>query len=164
MPVRLRGSQMDSTDIKILTMLQKNGREAHSNIAKAVGLSAPSVSEGIKKLCSERILHRYTAILNDKKVGKELTVFLNVYISNPRYEEAFTKEVTMLDDILECHHVTGDYSYLLKVKTQNTTTLENIITQKIRAIPGVARTLTNVVLSSLKEETYLNIDEQTKNR
>jgi Lrp/AsnC family leucine-responsive transcriptional regulator len=153
---------MDSTDIKILEMLQKNGREAHSNIAKAVGLSAPSVSERIKKLSSEGIVHRYTAILNDKRIGKELTAFVNVYISNPRYEEAFVKEVTKLDDVLECHHVTGDYSYLLKVKTRNTATLEEIIARKIRAIPGVARTLTNVVLSSLKEETYLNLEEPAR--
>lgn len=149
---------MDFVDIKILNLLQENGREAHSNIAKTVGLSAPSVSERIKKLCSEGIVKRFAAILDDKKIGKELTAFVNVYISNPSFEEAFVVDVTKLDDVLECHHVTGDYSYLLKVKTRNTATLENIISKQIRAIPGVARTLTNVVLSSLKEETYLNLE------
>lgn len=150
---------MDAIDIKILNILQENGREAHSNIAKAVGLSAPSVSERIKKLCTEGIIRRYVAILNDKKIDKELTAFINVYLSNPRYEEAFLAEVTELRDVLECHHVTGDFSYVLKVKTRNTTTLENIISKKIRSIPGVARTLTNVVLSSIKEETYLHLEE-----
>ncbi len=150
---------MDFVDIKILNLLQENGREAHSNIAKAVGLSAPSVSERVKKLCNEGIVKRFTAILNDNKIGKELTAFVNVYVSNPSFEEAFVVDVTKLDDVLECHHVTGDYSYLLKVKTRNTATLENIISKKIRSIPGVARTLTNVVLSSLKEETYLHLED-----
>ena len=124
-----------------------------------MGLSAPSVSERIKKLCGEGIIKNYTAILNDKMIGKELTAYVNVDISNPRYEKAFVSEVTKLHDVLECHHVTGDYSYLLKVKTRNTTSLENIITTKIRSIPGVVQTLTNVVLSSLKEETYLHLDK-----
>jgi len=150
---------MDAIDVSILNMLQKNGREAHSNIAKAVGLSAPSVSERIKKLCNDGIIKRYVAVLNEKKIGKELTAFVNVYISNPTFEESFRVEVSKLDEILECHHVTGDYSYLLKVKTKNTASLENIISKKIRSIPGVARTLTNVVLSSIKENTYLHLDE-----
>lgn len=149
---------MDPVDIKILNMLQRDGRKPLSDIAREVGLSAPSVSERLKKMSKEGIIKRYVAILDEKKVGKDLTAFINVSISNPKHMPDFDQKMREIDDVLECHHVTGQYSYLLKVRVKNPSVLEDLISNKVRSIEGVTSTLTNVVLSSIKEETLLSLD------
>jgi Lrp/AsnC family leucine-responsive transcriptional regulator len=149
---------MDPVDVKILNMLQEDGRKPLSDIAKTVGLSAPSVSERIKKMSKEGIIRRYVAILDEKRVGKELTAFINVSISNPKHIPGFDTKMQEIEDVLECHHVTGQYSYIVKVRVKNPSVLEDLISNKIRSVEGVTSTLTNVVLSSVKEETRLSLD------
>ena len=149
---------MDPVDVKILNMLQEDGRKPLSDIAKTVGLSAPSVSERIKKMSKEGIIRRYVAILDEKRVGKELTAFINVSISNPKHIPGFDSKMQEIEDVLECHHVTGQYSYIVKVRVKNPSVLEDLISNKIRSVEGVTSTLTNVVLSSVKEETRLSLD------
>jgi len=149
---------MDPVDVAILDILQEEGRKPVSDIAREVGLSAPSVSERIKKLTKEGIIKRYVAVLDEKKVGKELTAFINVSISNPKHMPEFASRMRQLTDVLECHHVTGQFTYILKVRAKNPSVLEDLISNKIRSIDGVTGTLTNVVLSSPKEGTRLNLN------
>jgi len=149
---------MDPVDVKILNLLQEDGRKPLSDIAREVGLSAPSVSERIKKMCKEGIIKRYVAILDDKKLGKELTAFINVSISNPKHIPGFDSKMLEVDDVVECHHVTGQFSCILKVRAKNPSVLEDLISNKIRSIEGVTSTLTNVVLSSVKEGTRLSLN------
>jgi len=150
--------KMDPVDVKILNILQEDGRRPLSEIARTVGLSAPSVSERIKKLSREGIIKQYVAILDEKQLGKDLTAFINVAISNPKHIPGFDSRMRELDDVLECHHVTGQFSCILKVRVKNPSVLEELISNKIRSIEGVTSTLTNVVLSSVKEVTRLNLD------
>ena len=149
---------MDPVDVKILNFLQEDGRKPLSDIAREVGLSAPTVRERLKKMSKEGIIKRYVAILDEKKVGRELTAFINVSISNPKYIPGFDRKMRELDDVLECHHVTGEFSCILKVCVKNPSLLEDLISGKIRSIDGVTSTLTNVVLSSVKHETQLSLD------
>ncbi len=72
-----------------------------------------------------------------------------------QYFDEFAKKVASLPDILECHRVAGIDSYILKVRTENTRALDRLLVEEIRTIPGVTRTQTTLVLSSIKEETAM---------
>lgn len=150
-------NMLDSTDIKILSILQHHGRHHLAEIAKEVELSPPAVMERVKKLESRHIIKGYHALLDAKKVGKDITAFIGVSISHQRYIESFAAHMARQADVLECHHVTGDESFILKVKTANTASLENLLAQ-IRSMEGVTRTVTKVALSTSKEGTILILD------
>src|ERR1043165_3414214 len=106
---------MDTIDLKVLEILQREGRTSPSDIAKAVGLSAPSVGERVKKLESAGIIRRYVALLDPNKVNRPITAFIAVSLDKPIHAKAFIQRIQELEDVLECFHVTGEMDYLLKV-------------------------------------------------
>lgn len=140
---------MDAIDVKIVRLLQKNARVTASEISGEINLSVPAVSERLRKLESTGVIEKYTAIVNPSSVKKELTSMMFVTLERPKYTDKFLEIVNTLDEIIECHYLAGDYDYALKVITENTFSLEDLIT-KIKAIQGVHRTRTIVVLSTVK--------------
>ena len=146
---------MDDVDAGIVDLLQADARLTQAQIARKVGLSQPSVADRIRKLEEQRIITGYTARVDPRKLGKDITAFIGVAIEHPRYFEAFAKKVMGLDEVLECHRVAGQDSYLLKVRTENTGTLDRLLTGELRTLPGVTRTHTTIVLCSVKEETHV---------
>jgi Lrp/AsnC family leucine-responsive transcriptional regulator len=150
-------SQCDHIDRQILALLQENCKLPLAKIGERVGLSAPSVIERIKKLEDQEVITGYRAILNARKLGKDVAAFIGVSISHPKLIGEFETKIAELDDVLECHHVTGQHTLLLKVKTENTSSLEELISE-IRSIEGVERTETMVVLSTHTERTQLAVE------
>ena len=148
---------IDEIDIKILFILQNNGRTHLAEIAKEVELSSPAVLERVKKLESSGIIKGYQAVLDPKKVGKDVTAFVGVSVSHQKYIDAFAAFIGRQRDVLECHHVTGEESFILKVKTANTDSLEKLLGD-VRSLEGVTGTVTKVVLSSVKESQKLEFD------
>jgi Lrp/AsnC family leucine-responsive transcriptional regulator len=148
---------LDDIDLRILMLLQEHCKMSLAKIGERVGLSAPAVIERIKKLEDNGIVTGYTAVLNARRLGLDITAFIGVSISHPQGIETFEREVDQLPDVLECHHVTGGYTLLIKVKTMNTSTLEELI-RRIRSIDGVGRTETMVVLSTHTEQLKLNLE------
>ena len=140
---------MDSIDAKILEVLQDNSRISLSDLSKRVNLSVSAVSERIKKLDSSGIVECYTAIIKPESMHKDLAVLMQVRIDVTHDESKFFKLVEETPDILECHHVTGEYDYIMKIVTDNTATLEALMS-KVKSIPGVRGTQTNVFLSTIK--------------
>jgi Lrp/AsnC family leucine-responsive transcriptional regulator len=147
----------DATDLAILDALQENCKQSLADIGKQVGLSAPSVVERIKKLDESGVIRSYTALLDARVLGKDVTAFIGVSISHPSAFEPFEKEVARSGDVLECHHVTGQHTLMVKVRTESTETLEQLI-DMIRRIEGVTRTETMVVLSTHTERTRVALD------
>lgn len=148
---------MDVIDLKILDLLQKEGRASHSEIAKAVGLSAPSVGERIKKLETSGIIRRYAALLDANQVNHPITAFIALSLDKPIHAKAFLQRIQELDSVQECYHVTGEMDYMLKVRTRSTAALEALISTDLRPLEGVVNSRTSVVLSSPKEETSLGL-------
>src|SRR5689334_24428964 len=111
---------MDSIDQRLVDLLQKNGRATQLELAKSVGLSQPAVAERIRKLEERGVITGYAARVDALLLGLDITAFVGVGIEHPKFFEAFTKKVRHLDEVLECHRVAGDDSYLLKIKTRNT--------------------------------------------
>ena len=151
---------LDTIDRHILGLLQENCRLPLAKIGDQVGLSAPAVTERVKKLEDGGVITGYHAIVDARLVGKDITAFIGVSIAHPTTINSFESTVAELDDVLECHHVTGEHTLLLKVKTQNTSSLEELI-RRIRSIEGVARTETMVVLSTHTERVQLALDGDT---
>jgi Lrp/AsnC family leucine-responsive transcriptional regulator len=146
--------ELDDTDLRILGLLQEDCRTSLVRIGEQVNLSAPAVLERIKKLEAAGVVTGYRAILDGRRLGLDITAFIGVIISHPNLIGEFERQVNTLRDVLECHHVTGGYTLLLKVKTTNTSSLERLISQ-IRSIDGVARTETMIVLSTHTERVQL---------
>ena len=148
---------IDETDLKILSILQQHGRTRLAEIAEEVDLSAPAVMERVKKLEAHGVIKGYQALLDAKKVGKDITAFIGVSVGHQRDMTKFAAHMLKYPDVLECHHVTGDESFILKVRSANTGSLEKLLGE-IRSVEGVTRTVTRVVLSTAKESQILDLE------
>jgi Lrp/AsnC family transcriptional regulator, leucine-responsive regulatory protein len=148
--------ELDAIDLLILELLQDQGRIPLVKLGEQVGLSSPSVIDRVKKLEDSGIITGYHASVDARRLGKDVTAFIGVSIAHPKAVTAFEHTVALLDDVLECHHVTGEHTLLLKIKTDNTSSLERLIST-IRSIEGVSRTETMVVLSTHTERATISV-------
>jgi Lrp/AsnC family leucine-responsive transcriptional regulator len=151
--MKLGDTQLDDIDRRILAQLQEDCKAPLAHVGKRVGLSAPSVMERIRKLEEAGIIRGYHGVLDSRKVGLDVTAFIGVSMSSNGIVLLETVLADM-DEVLECHHVTGAYTVLLKVRTQNTQALERLIS-RVRQLEGVLRTETLVVLSTQLERTLI---------
>ena len=149
---------LDEIDRGILDSLQRNCRTSLAQVGKQVGLSAPSVLERVKKLEEGGLITGYHARLDSKALGLDVTAFIGVSIHHPRLVDRFDAQIDQIRGVLECHHVTGGYTLLVKAKTRDTSTLEALISQ-IRSIDGVDRTETMIVLSTHSEHSEIALPE-----
>ncbi|MFO0728973.1 MAG: Lrp/AsnC family transcriptional regulator [Myxococcota bacterium] len=148
---------MDSVDVEIVELLQRDGRRTQQDIAHRVKLSQPAVADRIRRLEDRGVITGWSARVDPQKLGQDITAFVGVGISHPKHFEAFAKRITELDEVQEAHRVVGRNSYLLKIRTTNTKTLDELLVGILRTIPGVTRTETTVVLASVKEETFVPV-------
>ena len=150
--------ELDDLDVKTLSLLCQRGRMTWAELAGQLGLSAPAAADRVKRLEERGIIAGYSARLNAEALGLDLTAFIAVTLDQPRHREGFLAAVQVNGEILECHHVTGDDDYLLKVRCCHTRALEALITNRLKAIEGVAKTRTLIVLSTVKETQVPSLD------
>ncbi len=150
----LTEKKLDPIDHRILEILQKNARTRLNEMAQQLGLTIPTISERIQKLEDRGFIKGYTAILDAKRLGKDITAFITVSIDSSKHYQMFMERARETEEILECHSVTGEGSHLLKVRAENTNSLEKLLS-RIQSWPGVLSTKTSVVLSTIKESTIL---------
>lgn len=142
---------MDKTDLKIIEILQKNGRISFKNLGNEVGLTSPAVSERIKRLEENGVILGYKAIINPEKINKNIQAFIHASIEGSKVDK-FLSYADSVDAIIECYHVTGGNSMTLKVIVQNMEQLKTIIDN----IKKMGNTQTSVILSSpLKDKIIL---------
>ena len=146
---------IDQRDRQILHLIQRDASLAQAEIARQVGLSTAAVHERLKKLEASGVIRRWTAVVDPTSVGASVTAFVEVFLDHPRHEPALLERVATLDDVMECHHVTGEFSLLLKVRVHGMEALRQLLLHQLGSLEGVNRTRTVVVLSTEKEETYI---------
>ena len=149
--------EFDATDRAILELLQENCKQPLAAIGEKVGLSAPAIVERIHKLEEVGVIRSYTALLDSRRLGRDVTAFIGVSMDQPGGIRNVESQVAAIDEVLECHHVTGAHTLMLKVKTRSTETLESLI-DRVRLLEGVARTETMVVLSTHTERSRIALD------
>ncbi|MGH7688318.1 MAG: Lrp/AsnC family transcriptional regulator [Terriglobia bacterium] len=142
---------MDALDYKALSRLQQFGRESWKHLGEILGITAQATADRIHRLEQQGVVHGYAALIDPESVGLHVAAFVGVSLERPKYREAFLDRVSSLSEVQECHHVTGDDDYLLKTRCRDASDLERLLTDEIRAIPGVVRTRTTMVLRSSKE-------------
>jgi Lrp/AsnC family transcriptional regulator, leucine-responsive regulatory protein len=153
---------MDDLDYHLVDLLQRNGRATQLELSRSVGLSQPAVAERIRKLEERGVITGYAAHVDATKLGKDITAFIGVSIEHPKYFDGFAQKVLALPEVLEAHRVAGQDSYLLKVRTENTRTLDTLLVQTLRLIAGVTRTHTTIVLTSIKEVTHVQVEAEER--
>lgn len=147
---------LDNIDIKVLNMLQEEGRTKRNALAEAVGLSLPSLSERLKKLEERGVISQYYTKLNRKYFGYDIMVLITVVIDSSKHFEKFADHVQSTDEILECYAILGEGSHVMKAVVKDTGALEKLL-NKIQSWKGVTRTHTRFVLSTIKETTKINL-------
>lgn len=147
---------IDDLDIKILKILQENGRTKRNVIGEAVGLSIPSVSERLNKLETKGVLKGYYAKVNKKAFGYDIMAYIHVFMDSSKHYSSLITNVEKIPQILECHSILGEGSHLLKAIVKNTESLEQLLS-KIQSWPGVTATKTTFVLSTIKETTAIEM-------
>ena len=147
---------LDAKDRKILQLVQRDATLAQSEIARKVGLSTAAVNERLRKLQAAGVIRRWSALVDPAAVGAGVTAFVEVFMEHPRFEASFLKRVLGLDEVQECHHVTGEFSLLLKVRVADMESLQDLLLEQLGAHEGVRQTRTVMALSTVKEETYVN--------
>ena len=151
-------SGVDETDLHILELLQANARTSLAAVGKAVGLSGPSVQARIQKLEDRGIIRAYRAVLDPDRMGLEIGAFVRV-LTKPDADElnSFAAFVNAEPRILECHDLAGEDSFLIKVRCTSPACLSEFL-QQLRSQPGVARTISSIVLSVVKETQVLPLN------
>ena len=149
--------KIDAIDAQILDLLQRQGRIKRTDIAEAVGLSIPSVSERMRKLEERGVISGYHAVLDAKRLQTDITAFVRILSTSSEHYDEFIAAVTDMEEVQELHSITGEGSHILKVRARNTTALEQLLAA-LQRLPGVRGTQTSIVLSSLKETSYLKVE------
>lgn len=142
---------LDETSWQILQALQSDARLSFSELGRIVGLSAPAATERVRRLESLGIITGYRAQINAEKVGLPLMAFIQLATSPERYPQ-ITKLVEELPEVLECHHVTGSCSFVMKVIASSIPHLEDLIGQ----LSQYGQTSTSIVLSSQVSAKAIN--------
>lgn len=150
---------MDNLDLMALNHLMENGRASWSELSGVLNLSGPSTADRVKKLEDTGAIKSYSAIVNPEAVGCSLLAFVAVVLEHPRHRAAFVSFVQENPAVQECHHITGEYDYLLKIRCANTGELERLISNGLKDSGGVAKTQTIIALSSVKETLKLPLPE-----
>ena len=152
------GNGLDAIDKQILNLLQENAKMPQAAVAKKVGLTAPSVNERIRKLERAGYIRAYVAVLDARKLGHDITAFVEIFVEHPKFEESFIGAVSAFDEVLECHHITGEFSLLLKVRVPDMTAFRRLLIEKINLLQGVRQTRTVMVLATAKEQRRIHLE------
>lgn len=148
---------MDSIDITILELLMNDGRATWAAPGEATGLSPAALAQRVRRLERDGVILGYAARLDPDAVGAGLLAFVSVRFYDQAKRDRFLVLVKTMPWIQECHHVTGEMDYLLKVRCGGTRALERLITDELMGKCKVAETRTSIVLTTAKESTAIAV-------
>ncbi|MDL2329455.1 Lrp/AsnC family transcriptional regulator [Desulfosarcina sp. OttesenSCG-928-A07] len=151
--------KIDETDKKILEMLQSNGRITNAKLAATIGISPPAMLERVRRLESAGIIHNYTAILDREKLGLEVMAIVSVSLTAHEVEsiDRFREKLLALDEVLECHMVSGEDDFILTVVLDSIKSYSDFAMKKLAVIPGIHNFKSAFVLSTIKQSSCLPV-------
>ncbi|WP_394132708.1 leucine-responsive transcriptional regulator Lrp [Shewanella maritima] len=144
---------LDRIDRNILNELQLDGRISNVELSKRVGLSPTPCLERVKRLEKQGFINGYTALVNPHFLGASLLVFVEITLNRdtPDIFDRFNTAVQALDDIQECHLVSGDFDYLLKTRVSDMSAYRRLLGETLLKLPSVSDTRTYVVMEEVKQ-------------
>jgi len=152
---------LDEKDSTLLNHMQSNARLTSAELGKLVGLSPSGVQKRLRKLEENGIVERYATMLNRKRLGYDLLVFVKVIIEGHTTEliAEFDNAVREMPEVLESHRIIGDADYLLKVVVRDREQLDHFLMKQLLALNSVARVSSYLVLKEVKETTSIGLNE-----
>jgi len=150
---------MDTIDKKLLFLLQKDCKKTTKELSVKLNLSVTAVYERIKKLEREGIIQNYVALINRSKVNKAFVVFCHIKLIQHTREflTKFESQVVKLSEILECHHVSGDYDYILKIAVRDMEEYREFLVTKLTTLEHIGSTHSTFMISEVKSTTVIEI-------
>lgn len=147
--------ELDEIDRELLKYLQQDARVTQAELARRVNLSPPGLQKRIRKLEESGVISRYVTLLDREAVGYDMLCFVQVTLQRhePTAVSNFKTAVRHMSEVLECHHITGEYDYLLKIVVHNRKHLEQFILETLTPVPGMDKVRTSLVLSEIKQTT-----------
>ena len=151
--------QLDTTDKKLINLLQKNSKQTTKQLSILLHLSVTAIYERIKKLEKEKVIEKYVAIVNRYKVQKSFLAFCHVKLVQHKKEivTTFEQEILKLEEVSECFHVSGDYDYILKVYVKDIDDYRNFMVTKLTAIKYIGSTHSTFAIEQVKNTTKINV-------
>lgn len=151
--------KLDKIDLGILDLLQRDSRITIKEIASHLNLSTTPVFERIKRLEKKGIIERYVAILNPGLLGKKLTAFIHISIKDHTQlaVEAFVSRVISFDEVMECHHVSGDSDFLLQVLLEDIEKYNQFVLEKLSIVPNIGKLESRFSLSERKKTNIVSV-------
>lgn len=146
---------MNSIDSKVIKQLMEQARTTWAELGTILGLSAPAAADRVRKLEESGVIKGYCALVDPEAIGYSIAAFIAVFLEKPEHRGGFLERVQEKPEIQECHHIAGEEDYILKVRCKGTRDLERLVSEEIKSIPGVAKTRTTVILSTVKETPVL---------
>jgi DNA-binding Lrp family transcriptional regulator len=150
---------LDELDLSILRILQQNGRISNVELATQINLSPPATYTRLRRLEKQGYIRGYVALLDWQHMGYDMICFVNISLQmhQPGEVEKFRQRISQLPEVLECHHVTGEFDYLLKVAIKNRHDLDRFVMKQLTPIPGISRIYTSLALNEIKATSALPI-------
>jgi Lrp/AsnC family transcriptional regulator, leucine-responsive regulatory protein len=155
---------IDDIDQAILRELQVDARISNLDLSRRIDLSPPATHARTRRLEASGLIRACVAIVDRERAGFDLLCFVSIgmQVHQHQHIERFRTLISAMPEVLECHHLTGEYDYLLKVVLRNRRELERFVVEKLSPIPGIARIHSSLVLAEVKMTTALPIDQPAR--
>ena len=156
-------TRLDDLDWQLLARLQEDARVSTAELARQFKLSPPGVQKRLRRLEAKGVIQRYVTLVNREAVGLDLLCFVLVMLAHHRAGSVkrFRAGIAAMPEVLECHHLTGEFDCLLKLVVANHDELQRFL-ERLMKVGGVDRLRTSIVLSEIKSVTGLPLDAHTK--
>jgi Lrp/AsnC family transcriptional regulator, leucine-responsive regulatory protein len=152
--------RISTNDARILDVLQRDGRRPYADLGADVGMSGPSAHERVKKLEGRGVITGYAAIVDPRAIGYDVLAFSWITQAPGTVAHDLTEAFAAIPEVEECHHITGEADYLIKVRARDTRDLERVL-RRVQSTQDVFQTETDVVFSSGFERRPLHVPSET---
>ena len=148
---------IDALDRQLLLLLQSDARASNAALARRLNLSPPGLQKRLRKLERKGVIRQYATLVNREAVGLDLLCFVHVMLAHHRPEslKRFPGRVQKMPEVLECHFLTGEFDYLMKVVVRNHDHLEKFLFERLMRVAGVDRIRTSIVVKEVKASVSL---------
>ena len=152
-------TDLDATDRRILTLLQKDGRMTNADLSEQVNLSPSACHRRVQRLEDDGFIAAYVALLDNRRMGKPTTVYVEITLQSQAEDllDAFEREVARVPDVLECHLMAGSADYLLKIMAEDTEDFARIHRRYLARLPGVRQMQSSFALRTVVQTTALAV-------
>lgn len=152
---------LDNTDFEILALMQDNARISNADLARELGMAASAVLERVKKLEQKKVILAYNTAINPMALKQKLLAFIFIKSKDDIGSDTdITSALSAVPEIQEVHQIAGEDCFLVKVRTEDSTSLMELMRHHIKKIPGILSTKTTIVLETSKEQRQLVIPKK----